>query len=219
MSNDRRDAGGYMGWFLFGAVLGAGVALLMAPKTGAQARELLAERGGDVARRAQEFANEAQGRAGEWIDKSREIFEEQTQRLMSAVEAGRDAMRDEIHERGETAFGRRAALTTAIYAVVLSIAALGGNNTVKEMLLAQQQSSDQWAFYQAKVIREHQYRGQKMLLETQLAEPSTLKGAEREKLAALAAKFAEEEKRYGAEKKDIEKDAKKLEHARDLFRA
>jgi Domain of unknown function (DUF4337) len=122
---------------------------------------------------------------------------------------------EEIHERGETAFGRRAALTTAIYAIVLSIAALGGNNTVKEMLLAQQQSSDQWAFYQAKVIREHQYRGQKMILEMQLAEPSTLKGAERAKVEALAAKFAEEEKRYNAEKKDIEKDAKKLEAARD----
>jgi len=125
---------------------------------------------------------------------------------------------DELHERGETTFGRRAALTTAIYAVVLSIASLGGNNTVKEMLLAQQQSSDQWAFYQAKVIREHQYRAQKMLLETQLAEPSSLKGAERAKVEALATKFAEEEKRYNAEKKDIEKDAKKLERARDVRR-
>ena len=124
----------------------------------------------------------------------------------------------ELHERGETTFGRRAALTTAIYAVVLSIASLGGNNTVKEMLLAQQQSSDQWAFYQAKVIREHQYRAQKMLLETQLAEPSSLKGAERAKVEALATKFAEEEKRYNAEKKDIEKDAKKLELARDVRR-
>jgi len=125
---------------------------------------------------------------------------------------------EELHERGGQTFSRRVALTTAIYAIVLSLAALGGNNAVKEMLLAQQQSSDQWAFYQAKVIREHQYRGQKMVLETQLAEPSTVKGAEREKLAALAAKFADEEKRYAAEKKDIEKDAKKLEHARDLFR-
>ena len=122
---------------------------------------------------------------------------------------------DEIHERGGTAFGRRAALTTAVYAVVLSIAALGANNTVKEMLLSQQQSSDQWAFYQAKVIREHQYRGQKMLLEAQLPEPSNLKGAERAKIEALAAKFAEEEKRYNAEKKDIETEAKKLEAARD----
>jgi Domain of unknown function (DUF4337) len=121
----------------------------------------------------------------------------------------------EIHERGETTFGRRAALTTAIYAVVLSIAALGGNNTVKEMLLSQQQSSDQWAFYQAKVIREHQYRGQKMVLEAQLAEPSSLKGGERAKFEALAAKFAEEEKRYNTEKKEIEAEAKKLEAARE----
>src|SRR5438093_499595 len=97
-------------------------------------------------------------------------------------------------------------------------AGLGSNTTVKEMLLAKQQSSDQWAFYQAKVIREHQYRGQKLLLETNLAEPSSLKGAERAKFETLAAKFAEEEKRYNAEKKDIEKDAKKLEQVRDRHR-
>ena len=94
MSNE--GSGGYMGWFLFGAALGAVAAVLLTPKTGAQARELLAEHGGDVARRAQEYASEAQGRAGEWLDKSRELFEEQTQRLMSAFEAGRDAMREEI---------------------------------------------------------------------------------------------------------------------------
>ena len=42
---------------------------------------------------AQQFATEAQGRAGDWFDKSRELFEEQTQRLMSAFEAGKEAMR------------------------------------------------------------------------------------------------------------------------------
>jgi hypothetical protein len=125
---------------------------------------------------------------------------------------------EELREHAENTFSRRVALTTAIYAVVLAIASLGGNNAMKEMLLAQQQSSDQWAFYQAKVIREHQYRGQKLLLEAQLAEPSPLKGAERTKLEALAKKFAEEEKRYNGEKKDIEKDARKLEAARDRHR-
>jgi Domain of unknown function (DUF4337) len=123
---------------------------------------------------------------------------------------------EELHERGGQTFSRRVALTTAIYAIALSIAALGANSSVKEMLLAQQQASDQWAFYQAKVIREHQYRSQTMLLETQLAEPSSVKGAERDRLAVLARKFADEEKRYNGEKKDIEKDAKKLEVARDL---
>ena len=105
MSNERSDAGGYMGWFLFGAVLGAGIAILLTPRTGAQARELLAERGGDVARRAQDLANEAQGRAGEWLEKSRELFEEQTQRLMNAFEAGRDAMREEIRRSSSTSNG------------------------------------------------------------------------------------------------------------------
>jgi gas vesicle protein len=98
MANDQNDAAGYLGWFFLGGVVGAAAALLLAPKAGRETRELLVERGGDVARRAQEFANEAQGRAGEWLDKSRELFEEQTQRLMSAFEAGKDAMREEIRK-------------------------------------------------------------------------------------------------------------------------
>ena len=69
---------------------------------------------------------------------------------------------EELERAGGARFGRRVALVTAVFAVVLAIAALGGNHAMKEMLLAQQQSSDQWAFYQAKVIREHQYRGQKL---------------------------------------------------------
>src|SRR5213594_152718 len=70
----------------------------------------------------------------------------------------------------EKTFARRAAFTTAIYAVILAITSLGGNNATKEMLLAQQQASDQWAFYQAKVIREHQYRAQALRLEAELLE-------------------------------------------------
>ena len=98
MANDRNDAAGYLGWFFLGGMLGAAAALLMAPKTGRETRELLAERSNEVARRAQEMATDAQGRAGEWFDKSRELFEEQTQRLMTAFEAGKDAMREEIRK-------------------------------------------------------------------------------------------------------------------------
>lgn len=98
MANDRSDAAGYLGWFFLGGVIGAAAALLLAPKLGRETRELIAERGGEVARKAQELANDAQGRAGEWLDKSRELFEEQTQRLMGAFEAGKDAMREEIRK-------------------------------------------------------------------------------------------------------------------------
>ena len=125
---------------------------------------------------------------------------------------------EELSEKAESRFGRRVALVTAVFAVILAIAALGGNHAMKEMLLAQQQSSDQWAFYQAKVIREHQYRGQKLRLEADLLERgATMKPEARQKLEALLKKFDEEEKRYNAEKKDIEKDAKRLEHERDVY--
>jgi Domain of unknown function (DUF4337) len=126
---------------------------------------------------------------------------------------------EHLEHQASKSFSRRVALVTAVYAVALAVAALGSKVAMKEMLLAQQQSSDQWAFYQAKVIREHQYRGQKLMLEVQLAEPSTLKGPDRAKLEALAKKFGEEEQRYNAEKKDIEKDAKRLEAVRDHHRA
>ncbi len=95
MSDDRGNATGYLGWFFFGAALGAAAALPLAPKTGQETRELLTQRGDEVAKKAQEFA---QGRAGEWLDKSRELFEEQTQRLLNAFEAGKDAMREEIRK-------------------------------------------------------------------------------------------------------------------------
>ena len=98
MVNEQNDAAGYLGWFFLGGLIGAAAALLLTPRTGPQTRELLAEHGGEFARKAQEIANDAQGRAGEWLDKSRELFEEQTQRLMTAFEAGKDAMRDEMRK-------------------------------------------------------------------------------------------------------------------------
>ena len=91
---------------------------------------------------------------------------------------------------------------------------------MKEMLLAQQQSSDQWSFYQAKVLREHLYRGQKLRLEVDLIERgSGMKPEVKERVEGMLKKMSEEEARYNAEKKEIEKEAKKLEHERDVNRS
>jgi hypothetical protein len=117
-------------------------------------------------------------------------------------------------------FSKRVALMTAVYAVILAVASLGGGNAMKEMLLAQQEASNQWAYYQAKAIREHQYRIQKLVLEGDLEERGdTMKPEPRRKLQAALQRFAEEEKRYGEEKKDIEKAARKHETDRDRNQA
>lgn len=126
---------------------------------------------------------------------------------------------EELEEIRGKKFTRRVALVTAIFAVILAIASLGGSNATKEMLLAQQQASDQWAFYQAKVIREHLYKSQKMRLDAEMAERwGTMKPEARKSYESLISKLNEEESRYKAEKKDIEKEAKKLEHERDINR-
>lgn len=127
---------------------------------------------------------------------------------------------EELQEMKEKGFTRRVALTTAIFAVVLAITSLGGNNAMKEMLLAQQQSTDQWSFYQAKVLREHLYRSQKTRLEIDLIERGNgMNKQVRERVDGLLKKISEEEARYNAEKKEIEKEAKKLEHERDVNRS
>lgn len=127
---------------------------------------------------------------------------------------------EELEELRGKKFTKRVALATAIFAVILAITSLGGKKAMKEMLLAQQQASDQWAFYQAKVIREHLYRSQKLGLEIDLIERGRgMKPKVKERIEAMLKKMTDEETRYNAEKKEIEKEAKKLEHERDVYRA
>jgi gas vesicle protein len=110
MADDRRDDLnflGALGLITVGAIIGAGVALLLAPKTGEETRELLREKGVDFARRAQdrgsEFARraqetmgEAQVKAQEVLGRGKEVVEEKSAQLRAAFEAGRSAMREEI---------------------------------------------------------------------------------------------------------------------------
>src|SRR5512136_2081666 len=77
---------------------------------------------------------------------------------------------EELEEMKGKTFTKRVALTTAIFAVLLAITSLGGNNAMKEMLLSQQQASDQWAFYQAKALREHLYKTNGLRTEVDLLE-------------------------------------------------
>ena len=128
--------------------------------------------------------------------------------------------REELDELKKDRFSKRVALLTAFFAVLLAITSLGGNNAMKELLLTQQQSSDQWAFYQSKVVREHLYHLEALRTEATLTERgATMKDAARALYEKNARQFSEEGQRYAAEKKKIELDAKKLEQARDIAQA
>jgi hypothetical protein len=127
---------------------------------------------------------------------------------------------EELKEKIHNSFSKKVALCTSIYAVVLAICALGGNNSMKEMLLAQQEASNQWAFYQAKNIREYLYRIEKDRLETQIVERgNTMKPAALKHYKAKIRKVSEEAARLSKDKQEISAEAKKQEHERDVNRA
>lgn len=97
MADDRHDGSPVA--FLFGAVVGAGLALLLAPQTGKETRELLKEKGEEFAKRAKEGLGDSRERADDFVQKGREFVETQSERLISAFEAGKEAMREEFARR------------------------------------------------------------------------------------------------------------------------
>jgi len=67
----------------------------------------------------------------------------------------RESVEDERSStRANDRFKSRAAICIAIMAMLLTIASLGGENSMKAMIDANIHASDTWAFYQAKNIRQ-----------------------------------------------------------------
>jgi hypothetical protein len=126
---------------------------------------------------------------------------------------------EELEEKRRNSFSKKVALFTAVYAVILAICALGGNNSMKEMLLAQQEASNQWAYFQAKNVREYLYRLEKDRLETHVVERGdTMKPAVLKHYRERIQKVSAEEARLAKDKQAISAAAKKQEQERDVNR-
>ncbi len=115
----------------------------------------------------------------------------------------------EIHEQAEEARHnpslKPVSLTMAVFAVLLASVSLLGHRSHTEEVLAQSKASDQWAFYQAKSIRRHTYE-----IFAELMSTTTTKDAA--KAQQNSEKFTQQAERYRDEQKEIEKEARSLEH-------
>jgi len=89
------SAGTVLVSFVAGAAIGAGLALLYAPKSGREMRENIADLTEDAVDKIKEYAKEAQDKIKTAIEEGKETIVEKKSVLASAIEAGREAMQKE----------------------------------------------------------------------------------------------------------------------------
>jgi gas vesicle protein len=82
--NNSNRVGGCVAAFAIGAAVGAGLALLYAPRSGKQTRQLLAQKGRDMKEKADDALEEA-----------KEFIRSKKAEITAAVEAGKEAVREE----------------------------------------------------------------------------------------------------------------------------
>ena len=75
MADNDGDLGSFVAGFLIGGLIGAGVALLLAPQSGEETREMLRERGIELKSRAEEAATEFRSKAETYMEEGRERVE------------------------------------------------------------------------------------------------------------------------------------------------
>jgi gas vesicle protein len=103
MSDERGSgASGILLSFLLGGLTGAALATLFAPRSGEETREMLgekirqgAERGRTLRDRAVTKGREVMDDAAGYVERQRDTIEKRRDRLAQAVEAGRQAYREE----------------------------------------------------------------------------------------------------------------------------
>lgn len=100
----EREGGGQVGSFVVGALVGAGLALLFAPKSGEETQAEIRERARQFRESAEERMRDAQRNLEDRFDHAREGVQSRVEEVREAVDAGRTAAheaREDLEERLE----------------------------------------------------------------------------------------------------------------------
>jgi hypothetical protein len=104
-------------------------------------------------------------------------------------------------------FEKRIAITIAIIAVILSFVNMKGDNAKTESIIKTNEASNQWAYFQAKSIKQSVTSSELDLLPFL----STAPGAKATDISNVQARLQMEKGRYDLEKEKIKLQAEKLE--------
>ena len=92
---DGYSAGSVLLSFLLGGLVGAGVALLLAPRSGKETRDRIKHLAEDARERAEDYVEQVKGKVTSSFEKGKDFFQERKSILTSAVEAGKEAYEKE----------------------------------------------------------------------------------------------------------------------------
>lgn len=129
-------------------------------------------------------------------------------RLKSEESAGMEAAVEVPvpREHGTDDFGRLVSVMVAMIGIVLAVATIASHRAHTASVIHRTEANDQWAFYEAKKIREH-------LLDVGSGLAGTLAANNPEKARQLEERYANDRDRYEREARDIQRDAQSREDA------
>ena len=88
----QRDGNGIAS-YLVGLGIGAVVGVLFAPQSGSETREVLLSKADEGKEFVRKRARDAREQASEWVDRGKDVLNQQKEQVRSAVEAGKQAYR------------------------------------------------------------------------------------------------------------------------------
>lgn len=127
----ERDKGGGVGAFVLGALVGAGIALLLAPKSGAETQEDIKRQARKLRTSAEERVREAQRQIEERLGEVREGVQTRMDGVKDAVTAGRSAATDARGDLEKRLQRSKAAYRAGVQAAREAIASEGDTDEAK----------------------------------------------------------------------------------------
>ena len=94
-----RDGNSFM-WFLAGLGLGAVVGVLYAPRSGNETRDVIRTKAEEGREYVRGRARQAREQATDWVDRGKDLLNQQKEQFRSAYEAGRQAYSEATSESG-----------------------------------------------------------------------------------------------------------------------
>ncbi len=89
------NAGAKFSYFLVGLGIGAMIGILFAPRPGKETREYLTDRAEDGRDALLRKSRELREQAEEYMDRAKDVVRKQKDQISSAIEAGKQAYREE----------------------------------------------------------------------------------------------------------------------------